>query len=45
MARLMIGLKVTGVVALTLCAAGNALLGDWGSLALAAATAVLLAVM
>jgi hypothetical protein len=30
------------VVALVLCAAGNALLGDWGSFALAATAALLL---
>ena len=44
MARLITALKAVGIAALLLCAVGNALLGDWGSFALAATAGLLLLV-
>jgi hypothetical protein len=41
-ARLILTLQTIGVAVLLLCAVGNVLLGDWGSVALALTAALLL---
>jgi hypothetical protein len=40
--RIILRLQVIGVVVLLFCAVGYVLLGDWGSVALALAAAILL---
>jgi hypothetical protein len=41
MARLILALQVFGLAVLLFIAAGNALLGDWGSVALVIAAAII----
>lgn len=45
MARIIFGLQITGSAVLLICAIGSALLGDWGSVALAGTAAFLLLVL